>query len=80
MVIFFGFMKDFLGIQWPINILQGGAPVRERVQLVYKYYFTKVYGGYIYSYWDSKPTYNCGRFNGDLMAIQWWFNGDSMVI
>ena len=26
------------------------------VQLVYKYYFTRVYGGYIYSYWDYKPT------------------------
>ena len=30
------------------------------VQLVYKYYFTRVYGGYIYSYWDYEPTYNWG--------------------
>ena len=30
------------------------------VQLAYKYYFTMVYGGYIYSYWDYKPTYNWG--------------------
>ena len=40
--------------------VQGGAPVRERVQLAYKYYFTRVYGGYIYSYWEYKPTYNWG--------------------
>ena len=23
----------------------------------HKYYFTRVYGGYIYSYWDYKPTF-----------------------
>ena len=39
--------------------LQGGAPIRERVQVVYKYYFTRVreWGLYRTSYWDYKPTF-----------------------
>ena len=34
MLIFLGFMKDLWMIQWPMNTTLGGAPVRERVQLV----------------------------------------------
>ena len=43
-----------IDVESPGPTLQGGAPVRERVQLVYKYYFTTVdeWGLYYYSYWD----------------------------
>ena len=40
-------IKDEIPGWWVYGDLQGGAPVRERVQLVYKYYFTFGFMGVI---------------------------------